>query len=138
MARVRQVEYFAMDVPNRSGEAAWLLEALSSGRINLLAFTGFPVSARKSQVDFIPEDPKIFKAVARSAGMKLRSKKGCFLVQGTDQPGAVARVLSKLGDAGINVTAINAVSGGEERFGAILWVKPKDAVKASKALGAKK
>jgi hypothetical protein len=137
MAKVRQVEYFAMDIPNRAGEAAWLLEAFCLGRINLLAFTGFPAKGKKSQVDFIPEEPKAFKSVARSAGMKYRSKKGCFLVQGDDQPGAVADVLSKLGDARINVIAIDAVSGGEGRFGAILWVKPKDAAKAAKALGAK-
>jgi hypothetical protein len=137
MARVRHVEYFAMDIPNRAGEAAWLLEALCLGRINLLAFTGFPSKGKKSQVDFIPEEPKAFKSVARSAGMKFRSKKGCFLVQGDDQPGAVADVLSRLGDARINVIAIDAVSGGEGRFGAILWVKPKDATKAAKALGAK-
>jgi hypothetical protein len=137
MARVKQVEYFAMDVPNRPGEAAWLLEAISSGKINLLAFTGFPASGRKSQVDFIPENPRAFKAVAKNAGMKLRSKKGCFLVQDSDQPGAVARVLTKLGDAHVNVTAVDAVSAGDGHFGAILWVKPKDALKAAKALKAR-
>lgn len=135
--KIRHVEYFAMEVPNRPGEAAWLLEALSSGHINLLAFTGFPLSAKRSQVDFIPEDAKSFKAVAKSAKLKLRSKKGCFLVQGGDRPGAVARVLSKLADAKINVIAVDAVCGGEERFGAILWVKPKDARRAAKVLGAK-
>lgn len=135
--RIRKVEYFAMDVPNKPGEAAWLLEALGAEGVNLLAFTGFPVSGRKSQVDFIPENARAFKSVAKRAGMKLRSKKGCFVVQGGDRPGAVARVLSKLGDARINVTAIDAICGGQGRYGAILWVKPKDAAKAAKALGAR-
>lgn len=135
--KIRHVEYFATEVANRPGEAAWLLEALSAENINLLAFTGFPVSARRAQVDFIPEDAAAFKAVAKRAKLKLRSKKGCFLVQGGDRPGAVARVLSKLADAKINVTAVDAVCGGEGRFGAMLWVKPKDARKAAKALGAK-
>jgi hypothetical protein len=135
--KIRQVEYFATEVANRPGEAAWLLEALSAEDINLLAFTGFPVGARRAQVDFIPENAAAFKAVARRAKFKLRSKKGCFLVQGGDRPGAVARVLSKLADAKINVTAVDAVCGGERRFGAILWVKPKDAARAAKVLGAK-
>lgn len=135
--KIRQVEYFATEVVNRPGEAAWLLEALSAEDINLLAFTGFPVGAKRAQVDFIPENAAAFKAVARRAKFKLRSKKGCFMVQGGDRPGAVARVLSKLADAKINVTAIDAVCGGEGRFGAILWVKPKDARKAAKVLGAK-
>lgn len=135
--RIRKLEYFVMDVPNKPGEAAWLLEALSAEGVNLLAFTGFPAGGRKSQVDFVPENARAFKSVARRAGMKLRSKRGCFVVQGGDRPGAVARVLSKLGDARINVTAIDAVCGGKGRYGAILWVKPKDAAKAAKALGAR-
>lgn len=135
--RIRKLEYFVMDVPNKPGEAAWLLEALSEEGVNLLAFTGFPAGGRKSQVDFVPENARAFKSVARRAGMKLRSKRGCFVVQGGDRPGAVARVLSKLGDARINVTAIDAVCGGKGRYGAILWVKPKDAAKAAKALGAR-
>lgn len=135
--RIRQVEYFATEVADRPGEAAWLLEALSAEHINLLGFTGFPVGARRAQVDFIPENGAAFKAVAKRAKLKLRSKKGCFLVQGADRPGAVARVLSKLADAKINVTAVDAVCAGEGRFGAILWVKPKDARRAAKALGAK-
>jgi hypothetical protein len=135
--RIRQVEYFAMEVANRPGEAAWLLEALSTEAINLLAFSGFPLSAKRSQVDFIPDDAARFKAVAKRAKLKLRSKKGCFLVQGGDRPGAIARVLSKLADAKINVTAVDAVCGGEDRYGAILWVKPKDAARAAKALHAR-
>lgn len=135
--RIRKVEYFAMDVPNKPGEAAWLLESLSAEGVNLLAFTGFPAGSKSSQVDFVPENARAFKAVAKRAGMKLRTKKGCFHVQGGDRPGAVARVLSKLGDARINVTAIDAVCGGDGRYGAVLWVKPKDAARAAKALGAR-
>jgi hypothetical protein len=47
-------------------------------------------------------------------------KKG-FLIQGTDQVGAVHRHLQKLADAGINVTAADAVSAGQGRYGMILW-----------------
>jgi len=135
--KIRKVEYFAMDVPNRPGKAVQVLEALRDEDVNLLAFTGFPAGGGKSQVDLVPQNPKAFKAVARRAGMKLRSKKGCFLVQGGDRPGAAARVLSKLSDAKINVTAIDAVTGGNGRYGAILWVKPKDAARAARVLRAK-
>lgn len=135
--KIRKVEYFAMDVPNKPGKAADLLETLGSAGVNLLAFTGFPVGGGKSQVDFIPENARAFRGVARRAGMKVRPKKGCFLVQGGDRPGAVARVLARLADVRINVTAVDAVCGGQGRYGAILWVKPKDAAKARKVLRAR-
>lgn len=133
METIRKVDYFVTEVPNKPGEAARLLDALRS--VNLLMFTGFP-SGRRAQVDFVPEDPQAFKAAAKKAKLKLRSKKGGFLIQGDDRPGAVADVLARLADAKINVTAIDAVAAGGGRFGAILWVKPKDVNKAAKALGA--
>jgi hypothetical protein len=36
----------------------------------------------------------------------------------------------------VNVTAVDAVTAGRGRFGMILWVKPRDVAKASRALRA--
>ncbi len=48
--------------------------------------------------------------------------------------GAIADILGKLADAKINVTAVDALCAGENRYGAILWVKPPDRKRAAKAL----
>lgn len=133
---VRKVTYFAVDVPNKPGEGARILGALADAGVNLLAFSGFP-SGRKSQLDFIPEDVKIFKKALALTGIETRPQKFGFLIQGDDRKGAVAEILQKLADRKINVTAIDAVSAGEGRYAAILWVKPEDVNKASKALDAK-
>ena len=131
---VKKIGYFVAKLPNRAGAAAHVLNALRG--VNLLAFTGFPV-AGGAQVDFIPQNATAFKAAAKRAKIKLRPKTGGFLIQGGDRPGAIARVMSRLAAAKINVTAVDAVSAGGGRFGAILWVKPKDAGKAARALGAR-
>jgi len=134
--RVRKVSYFAMKVPNRPGQGAKLLAALADRKVNLLGFTGFPV-AGGAQLDFLPEKNAAFLAAAKRAKIKVKAKKVGFLVQGDDRPGAVAKLLKKLADRKINVTAIDAVSAGKKRWGALLWVKPKDVNKAAKALGAR-
>jgi len=134
MDTVRKVEYYVAQIPNKTGEAARVLAALRG--VNLLVFTGFP-NGKRSQIDFVPEDAMVLKAAAKQAKLKLKAKKGGFLVQGDDHPGAVGEVLQKLANAKVNVTAIDGVAAGMGRWGAILWVKPKDAVKAAKALGAK-
>ncbi len=134
MATVRKVNYFVASAPNKAGAAARVLNALRE--VNLLAFTGFP-AGRGAQLDFIPQNAAAFKAAAKRAKLKLRVKRGGFLIQGGDRAGAIARVMSRLAAAKINVTAIDAVCAGGGRFGAILWVKPKDAAKAAKALGAR-
>ncbi len=134
---VRKVAYFVANVPDRPGEAACALAALAQAKVNLLAFTGFPAGGRKSQFDFIPRDPARFVRAARKAGIKVRAKKEGFLVQGDDRTGAVARVLETLADAGINITAIDAVAAGKGRYGAIFWVKPRDVARTLKALRAR-
>jgi hypothetical protein len=48
----------------------------------------------------------------------------------------VAELLKPLADKKINVRAVHAVSAGEGRYAAILWVDPKDVNKAAKVLGA--
>jgi hypothetical protein len=132
---IRRVDYFYIETPNRPGEAARALKALKDARINLLAFSGFP-KGRRAQLDFIPADPAALVKAAKRAGWKLSAKKSGFLIQGEDRPGAVADILGKLADAKINVTAVDAVCAGADRYGAILWVKPPDLKRAAKVLGA--
>jgi hypothetical protein len=132
---IRRVDYFYIETPNRPGEAARALKALKDAGINLLAFSGFP-KGRRAQLDFIPADSAALVKAAKGAGWKLSAKKSGFLIQSEDRPGAVADILTKLADAKINVTAVDAVCAGADRYGAILWVKPPDLKRAAKALGA--
>jgi hypothetical protein len=131
---IRKADYFAMDVSNKPGEGARVLAALAAWGVNLLAFTGFP-SGRRAQIDLVPENTTAFLAAARQVKLKVKPKKTGFLVQGDDRQGAVADLMKLLAEAKVNVTAIDAVSAGMGRYGAILWVKPKDVNRAAKALG---
>lgn len=130
----RVVDYYYAMVPDKPGEATKLLRVLRDARVNLLAFTAFP-SQRKTQADFVPEDPAAFVAAAKDAKLKLKGPKKVFLIDGDDRVGALSEVMAKLGVANVNVTATEAVCSGMGRFGALLWVKPKDLKKAAKALG---
>jgi hypothetical protein len=131
---VTKVDYFSMNVPDKPGEAARALKALDEAGVNLLAFTGFP-NGRRGQLDFIPENAQAFKDAAKRIKLKLNPKKSGFIIQGEDQRGAIGKILSQLGEAKINVTAIDAVSAGQGRYGAILWVQPRDVNKAAKVFG---
>ncbi len=133
---IRKVDYFKVGVADKAGEGARLLGILKDARVNLLALTGFP-RGRRAQIDLVPQDTAAFKKAMKKAGVALGEKKSLFLVQGDDRVGAVAEVLEKLGSAGINVTAVDAAAAGKGRFGAILWVKPKDMARAARILGAR-
>lgn len=132
---IQRVQYFYSEVPDKPGEGAKILRMLQEEGINLLALSGFP-KGRKAQIDLIPADPAALKAAAKKAKLKLKGPKTGFLVQGDDRVGAVADLVAKLAEAKINITAVDAVSAGFGRYGAILWVKPRDVRKAAELLGA--
>jgi hypothetical protein len=134
--RIRKVSYYYTMVPHRPGRGAKVLAALKGAKVNLLAFSGFP-SGAKAQLDFVPEDGAAFVRAARQAGVQMSKRKTAFLIDGGDRIGACAGVIGKLAAAKIGVTAMDAVAVGGGRYGAILWVKPKDVSKAAKLLGAK-
>jgi len=132
---IRRVDYFYVMVPQKPGVGAALLAELRQAGVNLLGFSGFP-SGRGAQVDFVPEDPAAFRAVARKAKWKVTGPKRAFLAMGDDRPGVIADLMQRLADAKINVTALDAVCAGSGRYGAILWVAPRDVTRAARALGA--
>jgi prephenate dehydratase len=132
---VRKLDYFAIQAPDRPGEGARLLAALKGNGVNLLALSGFP-AGRKSQIDLVPEDAAALRAAAKKMKLALGARKTCFVIQGDDRVGALADTLQTLADAKINVTAIQAVTAGMGRYGAIFWVAPRAVAKAAKALGA--
>jgi hypothetical protein len=131
---VRLVEYFYTTVPNKTGEGARALATLREAGVNLLAFSGFP-AARQVQMDFIPDNPAAFKQAAKQAKWKVVGPKRGFLVHGDDRVGAVADLLERLAAAKISLTAMDAVSVADGRYGAIFWVAPKDVNKVSALLG---
>jgi hypothetical protein len=133
---VRKADYFSTEVSNKAGEGAAHLQALKEAGVDLLAFTGFP-SGRRVQLDFIPEDGMKLRAAAKKHKWKLSPRKTVFLVQGEDRLGAIHDLIGRLAEAGISLTALDAVSAGTGRYGAMFWVKPKDVAKATKLLGAK-
>ncbi|HSD61287.1 MAG TPA: ACT domain-containing protein [Burkholderiales bacterium] len=133
---IRKVDYFSIQAADKPGEGLRYLSALREQGVNLLAFTGFP-TGRRAQIDFIPEDTAALKAAAKKVKLALGARKSAFLLQGEDRAGALAETLETLAAAKINVTAMDAVTAGSGRFGAIFWVKPRDVNRAAKLLGAR-
>jgi hypothetical protein len=133
---VRKVDYFHVMVPNKPGRGAQVLAGLAAERVNLLAFSGFP-NGSKGQLDLIPESSTALRRAARKLGLDLSARKTGFLVQGADKVGAMTKLLDTLAAAKINITAMDAVTAGAGRYGAIFWVKPKSVAKAARLLRAR-
>ncbi len=135
--RVRKVNYCKITVSSRAGQAESVLSAIKEAGINMLAFSGFPIKTGKSQLDFIRDDSAALQRLAKKSGWRLSKTKKAFLVQGSNEIGAIHKIVKKLADEKINVTAADAVAAGVGRYGMILWVKPKVYNRAARVLKAK-
>jgi hypothetical protein len=135
--QVRKANYCYVKVPNRAGQGAAVLEALADAGVNLIAYSGFPVGGGTAQLDFVVDDVGAIRRLAKRQGWRVSPAKKCFVIRGDDKIGAVQRQIAKLARAGINVTAADAVTSGNRRYGMLLWVKPKDYGRAARTLGAR-
>ena len=131
---IRTAQYFKMQIADKPGELAGILAPLRDAGVNLMAVHAFPRN-RRTQVDVVPEDPTAFKNVVKVHKLKMQGPKMCLLVEGDDRPGALADLTDRLGSARINLTAVTGLTAGQGRFGAILWVRPRDVKKAVKVFG---
>ena len=131
---IRTAQYFKVQIADKPGTLAGMLAPLREAGANLMAVHAFPRN-RRTQVDVVPEDPTAFKDLAKAHKWKMQGPKMCLLVDGDDRPGALADLTDRLGSARINLTAVTGLTAGQGRFGAILWVKPRDVKKAAKVFG---
>ncbi len=130
---IRTAQYFKVQIGDKPGTLAGVLTPLRAAGVNLLAVHAFPRN-RRTQVDVVPEDPASFKNIAKAHKLKVQGPKMCLLVDGDERLGALADLTDRLGSAKINMTAVTGLCAGQGRFGAILWVNPRDVKKAAKVL----
>jgi hypothetical protein len=108
---IRLVDYFYVATTDKPGEGARMLRHLLGAGVNLTALHAFP-AGRRAQVDFVPTNAEAFKAAAKGAKWKVVGPKKAFVIEGEDRLGALADYFARLGDAKINVTAVDAVTAG--------------------------
>ena len=133
---IRKVDSVRRWPATRPGRRPRYLSTLVSPGVNLLACTGFP-RGHRAPSDVVRDDARKFNAAARKADLHSYPKDRLPHL-GDDRPGALADNMKKLAEAKVNVTAVDGLSAGKGRWGAILWVKPKDLRKAGRVLRARR
>jgi hypothetical protein len=133
-SEIRKIDYYYTAVRDQPGEAYALLSQLHELGINLDAFTAVPVGPTRTQLAMFPDDSGKLEHVAKQAGLELDGPHPALLVQGQDQPGALADLHRRLSQAGVNVYASTGVASGGGHFGYVVYVRPDDVDRAFEAL----
>jgi len=132
---IRQVDYYTVEAPDVPGEGFRILSSLLQSGVSLAAYCGFPVAGGRSQIDFVPRDPRAFPNAAAGLGVKFSGPKRAFLAQGQEQMGEILDVVGRLSNEEINIVGVQAVCSGSGPWGMLVWVKPAMVEKAARALG---
>jgi hypothetical protein len=131
---ISKVEYYSVELADKPGAGAHIMSAFKEAGVNFTGLWGYPLSRGKSKLDLVAENSADFKKAAKKLKIEVGAKQIGFWVSGKDKKGAVADVLQKLADAGVNVRAAQAICSGAGRFGALIQVDTDDVKKAAKAL----
>lgn len=131
---IRRVDYFYTSVEDRPGAGYRILSLLADGGVGLLALTAVPTGPNRTQLALFPERPAELQRLGRS-GLELDGPHPALLIMGDDVPGALSGIYEQLAEVDVNVYAATGVSGGDGRFGYIIYIRPDDFETAARALG---
>ncbi len=124
MAKWAIMADFSIRVPDRPGELARLAAMLRDAGVSLVGLWGYGEGRSQARLYCIPEHAEHFRDFARSANLAVEEGK-TFYLTGADQPGALVEWLGKIGSAGINIHAIEAVRI-HGVFGVFIWADTSD------------
>lgn len=110
---------FSVNLPDVPGELSRLTAMLRESSVNLVALWGYGPATGDARFYCVPEQAEQFRAFADSIGLQVHEGKTLYL-SGADEGGALVQTLEKIGAAGINLQAIEAVAIRGE-FGCFLW-----------------
>lgn len=129
-----KLDVYSVEIPNKPGKGAQLLDAFKEAGINFIGIWGYPVTKSKARIDLVAEDPALLKKAAKELKIELGKKQTAFHITGDDHSGVVAEVLAKLAAKEINVYAVQALCAGNGRFGTLIQVDQDDVRKAARVL----
>jgi hypothetical protein len=119
----KTMTYFALTLPNRPGELGRFTKGLADAKINLVGLWGYAEGQDEPRLSCVPASPDAFRKYAAKARLKVEEGK-TFYCSGEDRPGALVETMRRIGEAGINIDAIETVAAGE-RFGCFVWAEER-------------
>jgi hypothetical protein len=123
MAKWAIMADFSIRLPDKPGELARVAAMLREAGVNLVGLWGYGESRGSARIYCVPERAEHFRDFARTSNLTFEEGKTYYLT-GADQPGAFAQWLDKIGSAGINLQAIEAVRI-HGVFGVFVWAAPE-------------
>ena len=140
--QIKKADVWAIDIPNRAGTLARVLDPLAKAGAQLEFLVARKVDESTSRVFLAPIKSPRQKKVAQSIGVAPTRSMHCLRIEGPDRKGLGADLTRAVADAGVNLRGISAAAVGKKTV-TYLAVESEQALKeaqraAKKALSAKR
>lgn len=130
---VQQVDVFRVNIEDRPGSLAGVLNGTSGAGLNVMVLAAFSTGSGKGHAYVVPDDTGAFREHVEAKGIETTEYAG-FLLSGADRIGVGKEVTVPVADAGVNIVVATAtVASGN--YNLLLVVDKKDTEAAAKALG---
>jgi putative acetyltransferase len=131
---VRRVDSFRITVEGNAAEGFKMLSLFAGAGVSLLAFKAVPLDLARTQFTLFPNDGAKMAAGAKKAGLKLDGPHSALLVQGEDEPGALADIFERLSKAKIAVLESTGIADIKSSYGVVIYLAAEDCERALAAL----
>jgi len=139
--QVKKADVWAVDIPNRPGTLARVLEPLAQAGAQLEFLIARKVDDNTSRVFLAPIKGAKQKQAAQSVGVAPTRSLFSIRVEGPDRPGLGADLTRAIADAGVNLRGVSAAAIGKKTLTYVAVESEqavKDAVSAARKALAKK
>jgi hypothetical protein len=132
--KVMKAAYFNAEVDGDAAAAFRLLSVFAGAGVNLLAFKAVPLQPNRTRFTIFPNDSANMADGARKAGLRLDGPRHAVLIQGDDEPGALAAIYRKLSEVGVEQQESSGFANIQGRYGVVLYLTQEDCDRAVTAL----
>lgn len=129
--KISKVDVWAVDLYNRPGMLARVLEALANGGANLEFIVARRVTENTARAFVAPLRGAAQLKAAREVGMARASGMHSLRIEGPDRPGLGALLTRRLADAGFNLRGLSAAALGKR---SVTYIAFKTAAEAAQAM----
>lgn len=130
--KIKTVDVWACDLPNRPGTLAKNLKALADAKASLEFVIARRVTDDSSRAFFAPIKGKKQQSAAALSGLKKAEGMNTLRIEGPDKPGLGALLTHAIGEAGINLRGLSAAALGKRSVCYAAFATPEDAQHAAK------
>lgn len=133
MATAKKIEIITYKLEAKPGALAKVFASFKDAKVNVIASWAYQMGPQEAQGHVYATDGAKAKEVLTKLGAQPKVESACY-VEDTDEVGRYAALLKKIGDAGINLDATDAIAIGG-KFAAVIFANQKDIPKLCQVLG---